>query len=61
LNVKEKISNGNVINTLNNSLALIEWGDKSITRLGSNSKVMVKENFVADDLSKINISFELLK
>lgn len=61
LNSKEKIVDGNVINTLNNSLAVVEWWDKSITRLWSNSKIMVKENFVADDLSKINISFELLK
>lgn len=61
LNLKQKVNNGDVINTLSNSLALIEWWDKSITRLGSNSKIMIKENFVADDLSKINISFELLK
>jgi hypothetical protein len=46
---------------LSNSLAVIEWGDKSITRLGENSRIVVKENFVSDDLSKINISFELLK
>lgn len=61
LNLKQKVNNGDVINTLNNSLALIEWWDKSITRLWSNSKIMIKENFVAEDLSKINISFELLK
>lgn len=61
INSKEKIINGDVINTLSNSLAVIEWGDKSITRLGENSRIVVKENFVSDDLSKINISFELLK
>lgn len=61
LNLKEKLNNWDVINTLKNSLAIIEWWDKSITRLGWNTKIKVKENFVWEDLSKINISFELLK
>lgn len=43
------------------SLAIIEWWDKSITRLSWNSKIIIKENFISDDLWKINISFELLK
>ncbi|MBW7954377.1 FecR domain-containing protein [Candidatus Gracilibacteria bacterium] len=61
LEKKQKISSGDVVNTFGNSLAVIEWGDKSITRLGENTKVLIKENFTSDDLSKINISFELLK
>lgn len=61
LNIKEKLSNGDIVNTLSNSLVVIEWGDKSITRLGENSRIIIKENFVSEDLSKINISFELLK
>lgn len=61
LNKKEKITNGDVVNTLGKSLAVIEWGDKSITRLWENTRVVIKENFVSDDLSKMNISFELLK
>jgi hypothetical protein len=61
LNSKIKISDGDVIHTLSKSLAIIEWGDKSITRLWENSKIIVKENFISEDLSKINISFELLK
>lgn len=61
LNTKEKLSNGDVVNTLRNSLAVIEWGDKSITRLGENSRIIIKENFVSDDLSQMKISFELLK
>lgn len=61
LNKKEKITNGDVVNTLSKSLAVIEWGDKSITRLWENTRVVIKENFVSDDLSKMNISFELLK
>lgn len=43
------------------SLAIIEWWDKSITRLAWNSKILIKENYISDDLGKINISFELLK
>ncbi len=61
LNKKEKIIDGDVINTLSKSLAVIEWWDKSITRLWENTRVVIKENFVSEDLSKMNISFELLK
>lgn len=61
LNLREKLNNWDVINTLKNSLAIIEWWDKSITRLWPNTKVKIKENFTTEDLSKINISFELLK
>jgi hypothetical protein len=43
------------------SLAVIQWWDKSITRLAGNSKVVIQENSVAADLSQIHISFELLK
>lgn len=61
INIKEKLNNWDVVNTLKNSLAIIEWWDKSITRLWWNTKIKIKENFVSEDLSKINISFELLK
>jgi len=61
VNEKQKIQNWDVVSTIWESLAVIEWWDKSITRLWANSKVLIKENFVSDDLSKINISFELLK
>lgn len=58
---KNQIISWDVINILWNSLAVIEWWDKSVTRLWANSKIIVKENFANEDLSKINISFELLK
>jgi len=61
LNLREKLNNWDIINTLKNSLAIIEWWDKSITRLWPNTKVKIKENFTSEDLSKINISFELVK
>lgn len=61
LNIKEKLLSWDVINTLSNSLAVIEWWDKSITRLWENSRIVIKENFVSDDLSQMKISFELLK
>lgn len=59
---KEIIVSWDIISIIwDDSLAVIEWWDKSITRLAWNSKVLVKENFVSDDLWDINISFELLK
>ncbi len=61
LNIKKQVQNGDIISTLKNSLAIIEWGDKSITRLWWSTKIQIKENFVSEDLSKINVSFELLK
>lgn len=62
LNQKESLQPGDIIATIGeNSLAVIEWWDKSITRLWWNSRIEVKENFVWSDLEKINISFELLK
>jgi hypothetical protein len=42
------------------SLAIIEWWDGSITRLGWNSSIAIEELLVSHDLWKINISFELL-
>ncbi len=57
---KEEIKAWDLINiTWPNSMAIIEWWDKSITRLAWNTRVKIQHNFIADDLSKINISFEL--
>lgn len=64
LKVQEKVPviQGDTITTIwEDSLAIIEWGDKSITRMWGNSKVEIRENFVGKDLGKINISFELLR
>lgn len=60
LNKKEKLSSWDIVITLNKSLAIIEWWDKSITRLWENSKIKVNKNYVWEDLSLINIDFELL-
>ncbi len=43
-----------------NSLVIIEWWDGSLTRLGWNSTIEIKELFITHDLSMMNISFELL-
>lgn len=50
-----------IITTKKNSLAVIEWWDKSITRLWENSKIIIKKNYVWDNLAKIQIHFSLLK
>ena len=42
------------------SLLIINWWDGSVTRLWENSSMVVNNNTINNDLSKINISFELL-
>lgn len=59
-NDKKVVKKWDIIYTLKNSLAVIEWWDKSVTRLWENTKVIVKENSVSEDIENINISFELL-
>lgn len=51
---------GDKISVGQESLALIEWGDGSLTRLGENTKISIEENQVSRDYTKINISFELI-
>ena len=41
-------------------LALIEWWDGSLTRLGGNTKIIVEQNQISRDYSTINISFQLI-
>ncbi|MDD3145198.1 MAG: FecR domain-containing protein [Candidatus Gracilibacteria bacterium] len=58
---KEKLSLNDVIKTTKeNSLAIIEWGDGSVTRLGGNTSIVINELFVSTNVEKLNISFELL-
>lgn len=61
LNSKEKVISGDILEVQNDGLAVIEWWDKSVTRLAGNTKIEIKENFVSEDLTKVGISFELLK
>ncbi|MDD3646375.1 MAG: FecR domain-containing protein [Candidatus Gracilibacteria bacterium] len=61
-NSRERLNSGDTIKTMGgNSLAVIEWGDGSITRLGANSELKVRENEVSDNLNTIQISFDLEK
>ncbi|QFR39722.1 FecR domain-containing protein [Candidatus Gracilibacteria bacterium 28_42_T64] len=58
---RENLYIGDIISTQgDNSLVIIEWGDGSLTRLGGNSTIEIKELFITHDLSMMNISFELL-
>ncbi len=43
-----------------NSIVIIEWWDWSITRLWWDTSIVVKESDINNNLSKINISFNLL-
>ncbi len=42
------------------SLAVIEWWDGSLTRLWGNTKISIEQNQISRDYTNINISFELL-
>lgn len=55
------LTSGDSIRTIGKeSLAVIEWGDGSITRLGGNTKISVGNNEVSRDYTKIDISFDLI-
>ena len=41
-------------------LAIIEWWDGSLTRLGWNTKIIIEQNQISRDYSTINISFQLI-
>ena len=58
---RNKLQQWDTIKTIGEkSLAVVEWGDGSVTRLWWNSRLVVEELFVSDDVWKINISFDLL-
>lgn len=58
---KSKLSVWDVVQTIwNNSLAVLEWWDGSVTRLWWNTSAKIWELQVSHDLSKINIKFNLL-
>jgi hypothetical protein len=60
-NQKQKVSLNDIIKTTKEeSLAIIEWWDWSVTRLGGNSSIIVNELYVSDNKDKLNISFALL-
>ncbi len=57
---KEKLSIGDTIKTTKEeSIAIIEWWDGSITRLGWNTQLQVNELFVSQSKDRLNIAFEL--
>lgn len=60
-NSKNLLKIWDVIKTIwDNSLAVIEWWDWSVTRLWSNSSIKIDELFVDEWLIQINLSFELM-
>ncbi len=59
---REKLKVWNTVKTIGEeSLAVIEWWDNSITRLWWNTEIIIKENYITNDLSKIQISLNLIK
>lgn len=61
-NDKNKLNINDLIKTVwDNSMAIIEWWDWSVTRLWWNSSLKVNELYVSNNKDKLNISFELFK
>lgn len=59
---KYKIDSWDKIKTLtNSSLAIINWWDSSVTRVWWKSEIIIKENFISEDLNQIKIDFSLEK
>lgn len=57
---KEKLSIWDIIKTTKEqSIAVIEWWDGSITRLWWNTELQVNELFVSQSKDRLNIAFEL--
>ncbi len=57
---KVKLNNGDILSTKENTLAVIEWWDGSVTRIGENTVLKIRENFVSKDYAKIRIWAELI-
>jgi hypothetical protein len=57
---KVKLNNGDILSTKENTLAVIEWWDGSVTRIGENTVFKIRENFVSKDYSQIRIWAELI-
>ncbi|MFK7779540.1 MAG: FecR domain-containing protein [Candidatus Gracilibacteria bacterium] len=61
LNNKQKVYTGDSVRTVGKTaLAVVEWGDGSVTRLGGDTSIKIDELYVSDDAGKINIGFRLL-
>ncbi len=62
LTLEEKyiLSSGDKIITQDDSLAVIEWWDGSLTRLWENTKITIEQNQISKDYTEIDISFDLL-
>ncbi len=59
---RQKIKVWNTIKTVwEESLVVIEWWDNSITRLWWDTEIVIKENYITSDLSKIQISLNLVR
>jgi len=58
---KVKIHSGDIVYTIwPKSVWVISWWDGSLTRLAWNSRIEIKESFINDDLTQINVDFKLV-
>ncbi len=59
---KKLVSSWDKVETIGSwSIAVLEWWDWSITRLGWDTSIIIEENYVSKDLTKINMAFRLFK
>ena len=63
LSVKESynLENNDIVETSSESIGIIHWPDKSITRLWANTRIVVEKMEVNSDYSKIQISYKIEK
>lgn len=58
---RNKLAVWDMVKTVtNDSLAVLEWWDGSVTRLWWNSSIEINEMHISNDLTSMNISFNLL-
>lgn len=59
-NDKQALDIGDIIKTYGETtLAIIEWWDGSVTRMGGNSTIVIENLFVSSDKNNIQIAFDL--
>ncbi len=58
---KYALKEGDAIETKKDSIAVIEWGDGSITRISEDTQILLKKTVVSQDIWTIQLAFSLVK
>lgn len=54
-----ELENGDAIETKALSKATVTWPDKSITRLGENSRIVIEKMYASTDYTHIEIAYDM--